>query len=115
VEKSLMEFVLGTVSMVAAIAMLGAAKYVITQWEESSWVRNFAGTETMALAITMLAAFGIAFLFAGLASNQSNIGYTEFAAAIGVIVLAALGVSRVFRRRTATGTAATPAVKRAAV
>jgi hypothetical protein len=93
-----MEFVAGTVLMVTAIVLLGFAKYVTTRWEESSWIRNFAGTETMALTITMTSAFGIAFLCAGLASSQSGLGYTEFAASIGCIVLAAVGVARVFRR-----------------
>ena len=101
-----MEFIVGTILMVAAIALLGCAKYVITQWEESSWIRNFAGTETMALIITMTSAFGIAFLCAGLASSQSSLGYTELAASIGVIVLAAIGVTRLFRRVPAKAPAA---------
>ena len=93
-----MEFIAGTILMVVAIALLGFAKYVITRWENSSWIRKFAGTETMALTITVLAAFGVAFLSAGLASSQTGLGYTEFAASIGCIVLAAIGAVRVFRR-----------------
>jgi hypothetical protein len=93
-----MEFLAGTIFMVAAIALVGFAKFAITRWEESSWIRNFAGTETMALIITLFSAFGIAFLCAGLASNQSGLGYTELAASLGVIVLSAIGVARLFRR-----------------
>ena len=93
-----MEFIAGTIVMVAAIVLLGFAKYVITRWEDSSWIRNFAGTETMALLITTLSAFGIALLAAGLASSQSSLGYVELAASVGCIVLAVIGVVRVFRR-----------------
>jgi hypothetical protein len=98
-----MEFIAGTILMVAAIVLLGFAKYAITRWENSSWISEFAGTETMALLITTTCAFGIAFLCAGLASAQSGLGYTEFAASIGVIVLAAIGVVRVFRRAPRKG------------
>ena len=104
-----MEFVAGTIILVAAIALLGFGKYVITRWDRSSWIRDFAGTETMALIITMLSAFGLAFLCAGLASHQSTLGYTELAASVGVIVLAAIAVVRVFRRAPVKApTAATP-------
>jgi hypothetical protein len=93
-----MEFIAGTILSVAAIALLGFAKYVIARWENSSWIQRFAGTETMALIITTLSAFGIAFLCAGVASHQSGLGYTEFAASLGAIVVAAIGVARLFRR-----------------
>ena len=110
-----MEFIAGTVLMVAAIALLGFAKYVITRWENSSWIQRFAGTETMALLITMLSAFGIAFLCAGLASSQTGLGYTELAASIGVIVLAAFGIARVFRRTPAKAPAAAAPTRPAAI
>jgi hypothetical protein len=110
-----MEFIVGTILMVAAIALLGFAKYVITRWEGSSWIQRFAGTETMALTITMLSAFGIAFLCAGLASNQSGLGYTELAASIGVIVLAGIGVARLFRRMPAKAQAAAQPTHRATI
>jgi hypothetical protein len=108
-----MEFIAGTILTVAAIALLGFAKYAITRWEHSSWIRNFAGTETMALIITLLSAFGIALLCAGLASSQSSLGYTELAASIGVIVLAAIGVVRVFRRAPAKAVPAAAPTTRA--
>jgi hypothetical protein len=108
-----MEFIAGTILVVAAIALLGFAKHVIVRWEHSSWIRKFAGTETMALVITTLAAFGIALLCAGLASSQSSLGYTELAASIGVIVLAAIGVARVFRRSPAKAPAAAAPTTRA--
>lgn len=110
-----MEFIAGTVLMVIAIALLGFAKYVITRWENASWIRKFAGTETMALLITMLSAFGIAFLCAGLASSQTSLGLTEFAASIGVIVLAAIGVARVFRRTPAKAPATASPTRPAAI
>ncbi len=96
-----MNFILGTVLVVASIMLLGFAKFAITRWEGSSWIERFAGTEMMALTITALMAFGIAFLFGGLAASQSGVGLTELAASIGCIVLAAIGVLRVFRRAPA--------------
>ena len=110
-----MAFIAGTILMVTAIVLLGCAKYVITQWEESSWIRNFAGTETMALMITTLSAFGIALLFAGVAANQTGIGYVELAASIGVIVLAAVGVARLFRRMPVKAPADTAPSHRATI
>ncbi len=106
-----MEFIAGTILMVAAITSLGFAKYAITRWERSSWISKFAGTETMALVITTLSAFGIAFLCAGLASNQSGLGYTELAASIGVIVLSAIGVMRLFRRVPVSIPASAPSTR----
>lgn len=106
-----MEFIAGTILMVAAIVSLGFAKYAITRWEKSSWISKFAGTETMALVITMLSAFGIAFLCAGLASSQTGLGYTEFAAAIGVIALSAVAVVRLFRRAPAKIAASAPSTR----
>lgn len=96
-----MNFILGTILMVAAIALLGFAKYAITRWEESSWIQRFAGTETMALIITTMMAFGIALLCAGLAASSSTLGYTELAASLGCIALAAIVVVRVFRTTSA--------------
>ncbi len=93
-----MNFILGTIMVVAAVVLVGFAKYVITRWESSSWVQRFAGTETMALTITALMAFGIASLFAGLASSHSGVGLTQSAASLGCIALAVIGVVRVFRR-----------------
>jgi hypothetical protein len=110
-----MEFIAGTILLVAAIALLGFAKYVITRWESSSWIQRFAGTETMALIITTLSAFGIAFLCAGVASNQSGLGYTEFAASIGVILLAAVGVARLFRRLPVKAAAVAEPTRRASI
>lgn len=94
-----MQFVLGTALLVAAIILLGVAKYAISLWEKSFWVTRLAGTQALALAITMLGAFGVAFLSSGLAADHSNVGYAEFAAAIGAIVAATIGVIRTFRRR----------------
>jgi uncharacterized membrane protein len=102
-----MNFILGTIAMVAAIMLIGFAKYAITRWESSSWIQRFAGTEIMALTITMLTAFGTALLFAGLASSQSALGYTELAASLGCIALAVVGVMRLFRSTPARAPAAT--------
>ena len=92
-----MEFVYGTVLMVIAIALLGFARFVVSRYEASSWVGRFAATETMALVITMVTAFGVAFLCAGVASDKGALGLTELGASLGVIVLAVIGVVRVFR------------------
>lgn len=110
-----MEFIVGTIVMVTAIVLLGFAKFVTTRWEGSSWVRKFAATETMALLITTLSAFGIAFLCAGLASSRSGLGYTEFAAALGVILLAGIGVARMLRRMPVTAPAAAAPASRATI
>lgn len=106
-----MEFVYGTVLLVAAIFLLGFARFAVTRHENSSWVRRFAATETMALIITTLSAFGIAFLCVGVASSQNGLGYLEFGASIGVIALSVVGVIRIFRMTARTGT---PAAKPAA-
>jgi uncharacterized protein (DUF486 family) len=103
-----MYFVYGTVILVAAIVLLGIAKFSVSRLETSAWVRRFAATETMALIITTMSAFGIAFLCAGLASNEGGLGHAELAAALGVVALAVIGVVRVFRRRPA-GRVTTPA------
>ena len=110
-----MNFILGTVLIVAAIALLGFAKYVITRWENSSWIQRFAGTEMMALMITTLAAFGLALLCAGLASNQSALGYAELAASLGVILVSGIAVIRIFRSNPAKGPASGAPPGRAAV
>lgn len=101
-----MEFLYGAALLVLAIALLGAARFIVIRLEGSSWVNRFAGTETMALIITTISAFGVAFLCAGLASDSGALGLTEFGAALGVIALAAVGVVRVFR---AAGRSRTPA------
>ncbi len=98
-----MEFLGGTALMVAAIALMGFAKYANTRRQSSSWVRDFAGTEAVALIITTCSALGLALLFAGVASGPSGLGYTELAASIGCIVLAGFGVARLFRRAPVTG------------
>lgn len=110
-----MEFLAGTALMVAAIALLGFAKYANTRWDSASRVRDFAGTEAVALLITMCSALGLAFLFAGVASGPLGLGYTEFAASIGCIVLAAVGVVRLFRRRPVMATATVAPASRAAI
>lgn len=92
-----MLFVYGTAILVLAIVLLGAAKFFVTRHESSSWVSRFAGTETMALTITTMSAFGVAFLCAGLASNAGSLGATELGASLGVIALAIVGVVRIFR------------------
>lgn len=101
-----MEFVYGTIILVAAIVLLGIAKFSVSRLETSAWVRRFAATETMALIITTMSAFGIAFLCAGIASDTSGLGWTELAVSVGVIALSVVGVVRIFR---VAGRAAQPA------
>jgi hypothetical protein len=103
-----MHFILGTTLVVATIMLLGFAKYAITRREGSSRIQRFAGTETMALIITTLVAFGVALLCAGLASSsQSALGLTELAVSLGVIAIAVVGVVRAFRRASARAPATT--------
>lgn len=97
-----MAFVYGTALLVASILLLGFAKFAVTRFENSSWVRNFAATETMALAITMISAFGIAFLCAGIARDSGGLGLVELAASLGVIALAVIAVVRIFRMAVRT-------------
>jgi hypothetical protein len=94
-----MSFVYGTALVVAAILLLGVAKYAVTHFEESSRIRNFAVTETLALLVTCMVAFGIAFLGAGIASNDNGIGIAELAVSLGVIAAALLAVMRFSRAR----------------
>lgn len=96
-----MDFLIGTVMLVTAIAMIGAAKYAVARTETSSWVRDFAGTEIVSLAITILAASGIAYLGSGIASDDTAVGFVELGAALGIVVLSIIGVVWVFRRATA--------------
>jgi hypothetical protein len=110
-----MSFVYGTALMVAAILLLGVAKYALTHFETSSWIRNFAGTEMMALLVTCISAFGIAFLGSGAASNDSGVGIAELAISLGVIaatVVAVIRFSRAANRRAPTPvTVAKPGVR----
>lgn len=96
-----MEFVYGTGLLVASIFLLAFAKFAITRYETSAWISRFAGTETMALVITTVAAFGVAFVVDGIASHDFAVIMAEAAASLGVIALAIVGAVWAFRRKPA--------------
>ena len=100
-----MEFVYGTGAIVASISLLAFAKYAIGRYESSSWISRFAATEVMALLITTMTAFGIAFICDGIASHDFNIIMVELGASLGVIALSVVAMARLFRRPSASVTA----------
>ena len=93
-----MEFIYGAAVLVVAIGLLGFARFAVANWESSRLVTRFAATEVMAMLITTLSAFGLAFLAAGVAGDSSGYGLTEVGAAFGVVLVAFIVVIRMTRR-----------------
>jgi hypothetical protein len=109
-----MSFVFGTALLVAAIFLLGVARYAVTRFEETAWIRRFAATEIMALLVTCISALGLALLGAGLVSSD-GLGIIELGASLAVIGLSIVAVVRIFRaadrRASAASAVANPAAR----
>ncbi len=95
-----MEIIYGAAILVVAISLLGFARFAVANWEGSRMVTRFAATEIVAMLITTLSAFGLAFLAAGVAGDNSGFGLAEVGAAFGVVLVVFIAVIRMTGRRS---------------